>query len=89
MNRLRHKLEIEHLEKENVKEVNAAKLRFFSNISHEIKTPLTLISGPISVLKDRFKTNEDVREKLELVQRQSRKISRLVEQVHDFQTAVV
>ena len=87
MNRLRHSLEIEHLEKENVKEVNAAKLRFFSNISHEIKTPLTLISGPIAILADRFKSNEDVREKLELVQRQSKKISRLVEQVHDFQTA--
>ncbi|PKQ61325.1 hypothetical protein BZG02_16155 [Labilibaculum filiforme] len=82
---LKHNLQIEKLEKDNVKEVNLAKLRFFSNISHEIKTPITLISGPVDLLLDRFKNNADVKEKLELVQRQSKKISKLVDQVHDFQ----
>jgi len=84
---LNHNLEIEQLEKDKVKEVNAAKLRFFSNISHEIKTPLTLISGPVAILAERFKNNFDVKEKLDLVQRQSRKILQLVDQVHDFQRA--
>ncbi len=82
---LRHNLQIEHMEKETVKEVNAAKLRFFSNISHEIKTPLTLITGPVNILADRFKGNVDVKEKLSIVQRQSKKISQLIDQVHDFQ----
>ncbi|BAX79093.1 hybrid sensor histidine kinase/response regulator transcription factor [Labilibaculum antarcticum] len=82
---LNHNLQIEKLEKDNVKEVNLAKLRFFSNISHEIKTPITLISGPVDLLLERFKNNSDVKEKLELVQRQSKKISKLVDQVHDFQ----
>lgn len=82
---LNHKLQIEKLEKDNVKEVNAAKLRFFSNISHEIKTPITLIKGPVELLLDRFNSNADVKEKLQLVQRQSKKISQLVDQVHDFQ----
>ena len=82
---LNHNLEIEHLEKEQGKEVNAAKLRFFSNISHEIKTPITLISGPVNALSDRFKHHPDVSEKLDIVKRQSRKISQLVDQVHDFQ----
>ena len=84
---LNHNLEIEHLEKDNEKRINDEKLRFFSNISHEIKTPLTLISGPISILLDRFKNNQDVKQKLDLVERQSKKISRLVDQVHDFQKA--
>ncbi|WP_175454729.1 hybrid sensor histidine kinase/response regulator transcription factor [Lutibacter oricola] len=84
---LNHNLEIEQLEKNNVKEMNAAKLRFFSNISHEIKTPITLISGPVSILLERFKNNADVKPKLELVQRQSKKISQLIDQVHDFQRA--
>jgi len=82
---LKHNLQIEHLEKEKGKAVNAAKLRYFSNISHEIKTPLTLISGPINILSERFRANTDVSEKLEIVQRQSRKISQLIDQVHDFQ----
>lgn len=84
---LNHKVEIEQLEVDKVKEINAAKLRFFSNISHEIKTPLTLISGPISILLERFKSNLDVKEKLTMVQRQSKKILQLVDQVHDFQRA--
>lgn len=85
--RLHYNLEIEHLEKEKGKEVNSAKLRFFSNISHEIKTPITLISGPVNVLAERFKHHPDVSEKLNIVKRQSRKISQLVDQVHDFQRA--
>lgn len=83
--KLNYSLQIEKLEKDKVKEVNAAKLRFFSNISHEIKTPIALISGPVDLLLNRFVGNADVKEKLQLVQRQSKKISQLVDQVHDFQ----
>ncbi|WP_303317242.1 ATP-binding protein [Flavivirga abyssicola] len=81
---LNHKVEIEQMEINNVKEINEAKLTFFSNISHEIKTPLALISGPMNILLERFKGNPDVGEKLGLMQRQSKKIHQLIEQVHDF-----
>ena len=81
---LNHKVVIEQMAMDNAKEINEAKLRFFSNISHEIKTPLTLISSPINMLLDRFKNNPDVGEKLRLMQRQSKKIHQLIEQVHDF-----
>ena len=84
---LNHKVEIEKIEKRNVNEVNEAKLRFFANISHEIKTPLTLISRPLDILADRFKNNEDASEKLHLVMRQSKKIQQLIEQVLDFRRA--
>ncbi|GAL81970.1 DNA-binding response regulator [Algibacter lectus] len=85
--KLNHNLEIEQLEKDKVKEINQAKLRFFSNISHELKTPLTLISGPVNALFNQFKNNEEIKEKLQIVERQSNKISHLVNQVHDFQKA--
>ncbi|MDO7173137.1 hybrid sensor histidine kinase/response regulator transcription factor [Mariniflexile sp. AS56] len=85
--RLNHNLQIEHLEKNQAKEINAAKLRFFSNISHELKTPLTLIGGPVNMLLEQFKNNTDIKEKLQIVKRQSKKISLLVNQVHDFQKA--
>ncbi|MBJ2173597.1 response regulator [Aureibaculum sp. A20] len=84
---LNYKVEIEKLAVNNVKEVNEEKLRFFSNISHEIKTPLTLISGPINILSDRFKGNADVTSKLKLMQRQSKKIQQLIDQVQDFRRA--
>ncbi len=84
---LNHKVEIEQIEIDNVKHLNAAKLRFFSNISHEIKTPLTLISGPISLLMQEFGKNFNAVEKLKLIQRQSKKMLQLVDQVHDFQKA--
>ncbi|WP_068475071.1 hybrid sensor histidine kinase/response regulator transcription factor [Saccharicrinis aurantiacus] len=82
---LNHSLEIEQLEIDNVKEVNAAKLRFFSNISHEIKTPLTLIAGPVETLVEKYKKHGEISEKLAIVQRQSKKITQLIDQVHDFQ----
>jgi signal transduction histidine kinase/DNA-binding response OmpR family regulator/ligand-binding sensor domain-containing protein len=87
MQTLNHNIQIEQLEKNNVKEINAAKLRFFSNISHEIKTPLTLISGPVEMLYDRFKNSAEVGDILKIVQKQLQKISKLLDQVHDFQKA--
>lgn len=82
---LKHNLQIEQLEKDNEKNISDAKLRFFSNISHEIKTPLTLITGPIELLSERFKGNADVRDKFNLVQRQLKKTSQLISQVLDYQ----
>ncbi|NMH86863.1 hybrid sensor histidine kinase/response regulator transcription factor [Flavivirga algicola] len=87
--RLSHEVEIEQMEINNVKEVNEAKLRFFSNISHEIKTPLTLLSGPTNILLERFKGNTEISSKLSLMQRQSKKIYQLIEQVQDFRRADV
>ena len=84
---LNHKVAIEKLEKSSVEELNESKLRFFSNISHEIKTPLTLIASPIEILADRYKNNFDVSEKLGLVKRQIKKIKQLIDQVHDFRRA--
>lgn len=82
---LRHNIQFEKLEKDTVKTINEAKLRFFANISHELKTPLNLITSPVKALSEKFKGNEDVEEKLNIVERQSRKISQLIDQVNDFE----
>ncbi|MEN8703405.1 MAG: ATP-binding protein [Polaribacter sp.] len=84
---LNHKVAIEKIEKNSVAALNESKLRFFSNISHEIKTPVTLIASPVETLSDRYKNNFDVSEKLGLVKRQIKKIEQLIDQVHDFRRA--
>ena len=55
--------------------VNDAKLRFFSNISHEIRTPVSLIVGPLGQMIERYKGNLELNERLQLFQRQLKKIS--------------
>ncbi|MDO6807362.1 two-component regulator propeller domain-containing protein [Zobellia galactanivorans] len=82
---LRYNIQLEQIEKDKVKEVNAAKLRFFANISHELKTPLNLIASPIKQLSERYRDNPDSQEKLHIVARQSKKISQLIDQIHDFE----
>ena len=58
-----HQLEIERLNAEKEKEVREARLNFFTMIAHEIRTPVSLIIGPLEKLKNlEFKTeNGEVR----------------------------
>ncbi|WP_430814983.1 hybrid sensor histidine kinase/response regulator transcription factor [Carboxylicivirga sp. RSCT41] len=48
--RLQNAIEVERLQKNQIKELNDYKLRFFTNISHEFRTPLTLILAPVKEL---------------------------------------
>lgn len=48
--RLQYSLEVEKMEKEKNEEVTQAKLQFFANISHEFRTPLTLIMSQLEML---------------------------------------
>lgn len=83
MSSLNHKLKLEQIEKDRVVEIDAARIKLFMNISHEFRTPLTLILGPISILRNIFQNNQDAFQHIDLVQRQSKKMLQLVDQVHD------
>ena len=60
------------------------KLEFFTNISHEFKTPLTLIIGPLQNLLKMKSTNEKTKEALLLMQRNANHLFRLINQVMEF-----
>ncbi len=70
---------------EALAEIDRAKTAFFSNVSHEFRTPLTLILGPISdLLAEREARPAADRERIELVHRNSLRLLKLVNTLLDF-----
>jgi signal transduction histidine kinase/DNA-binding response OmpR family regulator len=70
---------------EQARESTEAKLRFFTNFSHELKTPLTLIIGPIEeMLTQSQALAKGQRTDLELIRKNAQKLLQLVNQLMDF-----
>ncbi|MDR2087257.1 MAG: substrate-binding domain-containing protein, partial [Dysgonamonadaceae bacterium] len=67
-----------------LEEATHAKLVFFTNISHEFRTPLTLISGPVNSLLSGKSINIEQRRLLELVQKNIKILLKLIDQIIDF-----
>ena len=75
--RLKHEVSVEQ-------QISDIKLRFFTNISHELRTPLTLIAGPVEQVLKNDKLPADAREQLVVVERNTNRMLRLVNQILDF-----
>ena len=71
-------------EKEQQRKVNQMNMSFFANISHEFRTPLTMISGPVAQLAAAKEITPDNKRLLEIVQRNIKRMLRLVNQLLDF-----
>ena len=70
---------------EELAELDRAKTAFFANISHEFRTPLTLIMGPVQELQRRLAdAGPQVREELEVISRNGLRLGRLVNTLLDF-----
>lgn len=69
-------------EKKRIEELDQLKSRFFANISHEFRTPLTLISGPIQQLLDRKNEPRD-QQLLQTAHRNSDRLLSLINQLLD------
>ena len=86
----REKFRLEQIEKEaeHKHEMDDMKLRFFTNISHEFRTPLTLIISPLErIIADT--NNEKQKQKLILVRRNAIRLLNLVNQLLDFRKSDV
>lgn len=81
----KHKQEIREIEQEKEKEAVKAKIDFFTNITHEIRTPLTLISSPLEYLLENEKLDGDTRDNLNIMQQNTNRLLQLSNQLLDFQ----
>lgn len=81
--RLKADLRLEHLNFEKAKEVDRIKTSFFTNISHEFRTPLTLISGPVQELMEKYADDPRTQAKLKQIKRNSELLLRLINQLLD------
>ena len=68
---------------EELAELDRAKTTFFSNISHEFRTPLTLIMGPVEELRAQVE-DPGAREELEVIYRNGLRLGKLVNTLLDF-----
>lgn len=82
--RLQTQLELEHLEVERTKEINKTKLDFFTNISHEFRTPLTLILGPLSQIITNYKGSSKMYKQLLVIEKSTKHLLQLINRLMDF-----
>lgn len=81
MTRLRHRLNIERLKQENQEELHQAKLRFFTNISHEFRTPLTLMLGPLEDMLEQWQSMPALHKGLKRIKNQADSLLNLTNQL--------
>lgn len=82
--KLENSIRVEHIEKENMESTHQLRIRMFTNFSHELRAPLTLIQGPLADLMNRTDLNQTVRHKLNMIQQNSNRLLLLVNQLLDF-----
>lgn len=83
--KLTHDLELEQMEKEQQEKLHKAKLNFFTNIAHEIRTPLTLIVSPLELATERYTHDVFLQKQLQMVRANTSRLMRLINQLLDFQ----
>ena len=76
----RHRYELQRLQEQKEKEAREARLNFFTMVAHEIRTPVSLIIGPLEQMKTKS-------EELNIIDRNAHRLLELVNQLLDFRKA--
>jgi signal transduction histidine kinase/ligand-binding sensor domain-containing protein/DNA-binding response OmpR family regulator len=81
----KHDLMIKDLEKAKIEEINQVKLRFFTNIAHEFRTPLTLILGPLEkIMTSHNNIDAGLKKQLNIMGRNAGRLLRLINELMEF-----
>ncbi|HDS07490.1 MAG TPA: response regulator, partial [Bacteroides sp.] len=82
--RIKAGMKLKQVEVEKMQELDQMKSRFFANISHEFRTPLTLILGPVeNMLRRKDKEDASHKEELGIIHRNARRLQQLINQLLD------
>ncbi|MEG2573221.1 MAG: histidine kinase dimerization/phospho-acceptor domain-containing protein, partial [Bacteroides sp.] len=82
--KLQESLKYEQKHNQDIEELNQSKLRFFTNISHEFRTPLTLIIGQIEMLLQVQSFTPSIYNKILGVYKNSLQLKELISELLDF-----
>lgn len=77
-----HKQEM--LERKKTEEIYTAKIDFFTNIAHEVRTPLTLIKAPLDYILQNKIDEKELNENLRVMERNTGRLLNLINQLLDF-----
>ncbi len=82
--RFQLKRNLEQQEVERLREINSLKTKLYTNITHEFRTPITVILGMAESIKERVKqTKIDIASPIEMIERNSKSLLSLVNQILD------
>lgn len=79
--RMRQTIEMGKIERQKIEEVNHAKLQFFTNITHELLTPLSIISASVDELKQEVPASLRL---CQTIENNSTRLIRLIQQILEF-----
>ena len=77
-------LRLEKIHHEKSEELSQMKIQFFANVSHEFRTPLSLILAPLKQTIEKEELGDNVKKRLEIVYRNANKLFGLVNELMDF-----
>lgn len=82
--KLKTALKFEQKDKERIEELNRIKLKFFTNVSHEFRTPLTLIIGQVEMLLSQNGVDSKVHNRLVKIHKNTNHLLKLISELLDF-----
>lgn len=77
----RNLLLTERLEKEKMSEINNLRLNFFTNISHQLRLPLTVIISPLQTLIEQKKLDPEIEKKITSIARNAKRMKSLIDEL--------
>lgn len=85
--RMRQEVQKKELEKQQAEELTQAKLQFFTNITHELLTPLSIIIAAVDELKTQHSTDSVAAQEYDLISVNATRLMRLIQQILEFRKA--
>lgn len=80
----RHQRQMAEFERKKEREIYHAKIEFFTNVAHEIRTPLTLIKGPLENIMLKKEMDRELRTDLNIMKKNTDRLLNLTNQLLDF-----